>query len=100
MYTYNCRTNQAWKKFLAILEKDIGWFLLYAFYVWLLGIGFVIAILAFSIATCCIGLLLLLIPYIGSVILLPVTYTYRYLSIEFLSQFMKDIDRIIHQNGK
>lgn len=100
MYTYNCRTNQAWKKFLAILEKDIGWFLLYAFYVWLLGIGFVIAILAFSIVTCCIGLLLLLIPYIGSVILLPVTYTYRYLSIEFLSQFMKDIDRIIHQNGK
>lgn len=100
MYIYNCGTNKAWKKFLAIFEKEIGCFLLYALYVFLLGICFAVAILAFSICTCCIGLLLLLIPYIGSVILLPVTYTYRCLSIEFLSQFMKDIDQIVHKNSK
>jgi hypothetical protein len=37
--------------------------------------------------TCCIGFLLLIIPYIGSVVLLPVFYTFRAFSIEFLEQY-------------
>jgi hypothetical protein len=35
---------------------------------------------------------LIAIPYIGSVILLPVSYTFRAFSIEFLAQFGEKFD--------
>jgi hypothetical protein len=41
--------------------------------------------------TCCIGFVLLIIPYIGTVTLLPILYTYRALSLEFLAQFDHDL---------
>jgi len=35
-------------------------------------------------------ILLLITPYIGSVVLLPVSYTFRAFSVEFLEQFGDD----------
>ena len=46
-----------------------------------------IVIVTFGFITCCIGFLILIIPYLGSVILLPVSYTFRGLSVDFLEQF-------------
>jgi len=40
--------------------------------------------------TCLIFFVLLMIPYISSVVLLPVSYTYRAYSLEFLAQFGPD----------
>ena len=42
---------------------------------------------ALSIATCCILPLLLSVPYLNSVLLLPVSVFYRNYSVEFLAQF-------------
>jgi hypothetical protein len=47
----------------------------------------VIAVILFGFVTCCIGFLLLIIPYIGSVVLLPVSYTLRAFSLEYFAQF-------------
>ena len=61
-------------------------------FIFILGIAVGICIILFAIMTCCIGLLLLIIPYIGAVVLLPVSYTFRALSIEFLAQFGDEFD--------
>jgi len=49
-----------------------------------------IFIILAGLLTCCIGYLLFLIPYIGSVALLPVSVTLRTFSLEFLGQFGDD----------
>ena len=41
----------------------------------------------FGLLTCCIGWLLLAIPYIGAVVMLPIYVTFRSLDLEFLGQF-------------
>ncbi len=51
-----------------------------------LGLG------VFGFATCCLGFLLLAIPYVGTVLLLPLLVAYRYLSLEFLAQFDPSLD--------
>ena len=40
-----------------------------------------------GLLTCCVGLLLVALPYVGTVILLPFLVTYRAFSLEFLAQF-------------
>ena len=51
-----------------------------------------IAIVAFGLATCCIGFIFLAIPYVGTILLLPFLVTYRYLSLEFLAQLDPTLD--------
>jgi hypothetical protein len=48
---------------------------------------FMIVVVFAGLITCCIGWLLLVIPYIGTVVTLPVWYTFRAFSLEFLGQF-------------
>jgi UPF0716 family protein affecting phage T7 exclusion len=43
-----------------------------------------------GLVTCCVGLLLLALPYIGSVVSLPMTVTLRYFTLDFLGQFGED----------
>ena len=52
-----------------------------------LAVGVGLAIFVAGFATCCVGFVLLSIPYLGSVILLPVSFTYRAFGPEFLAQF-------------
>jgi hypothetical protein len=47
----------------------------------------IICIIILGLLTCCLGFILLIIPYIGSVITLPISYTFRAFSLEFLEQF-------------
>jgi len=87
MYKYRIRTNEAWTKFLPLLYSHFWYFLGYAFLVMLITILVVLGIIVVGLFTCCIGFLLLLIPYLSSVVLLPVSYTLRAFSVEFLEQF-------------
>lgn len=87
MYKHNLSATQAWSKFLTITIQHPGYFLLYGIFVFAVGIGVGILILLAALLTCCIGLLLIMIPFVGSVILLPVSYTFRAFSIGFLAQF-------------
>ncbi len=90
MYKYKITTSKAWFKFLPLLSRNLGHFILYGLFIFVLTILVVICVIFFGLFTCCIGFLLLIIPYIGSVVLLPVSYTYRAFSVEFLEQFGDD----------
>lgn len=92
MFRHSLSATQAWKRFLPLLKQYPGNFLLYGLFVAALysiaAIGLVLA----GCFTCCIGFIILCIPYIGSVVLLPLTYSYRCLSLEFLGQFGPEFD--------
>jgi len=90
MYKHRINTTQAWLKFMPVLFSNFWDFIVYGLFVFVLIIVTIICIIFFGLFTCCIGFLLLIIPYIGSVVLLPVTYTFRAFSIEFLEQYSED----------
>lgn len=90
MYKNRITTSQAWFKFLPLMSRNFGYFLVYGLFVFVLMILVVIAVMIFGFITCCIGFLLLIIPYIGSVVYLPVSYTFRAFSVAFLEQFGDD----------
>ena len=87
MYKKNIKTTQAWSRFLSLLKRYPFHFILYGLILFLLAILSVIAVAVAGLLTCCVGFLLLIIPYIGTVITLPIWYTFRAFSLEFLAQF-------------
>jgi len=87
MYKNNMTTTLAWNKFLSILTNHWLSFILYGLLVLVLYICVIAFVVIAGFVTCCIGFLLLIIPYISSVILLPISYTFRSFSVEFLEQF-------------
>ena len=92
MYKHGISANRAWGKFLSLMRKHFGSFIVYGLFVFILGIAVAIGVIFLALITCCIGLLLLAIPFVGAVVLLPVSYTFRSLGIEFLKQFGDDFD--------
>jgi hypothetical protein len=88
MYRYELRTLDAWRALLPWLKARPAAFLLYALFVVLLTVLFAIFYSLMCAVTCCI----VVIPYIGTVLLLPVWVTFRLLSVEFLAQFHSDFD--------
>ena len=87
MYKQRISATKGWSRFLALLGRYPLHFLLYGIIIIGLYIVFAIAVIILGILTCCIGWLLLVIPYIGTVVTLPVWYTFRAFSLEFLAQF-------------
>jgi len=88
MYKYELKATEAWGAFLPWLRARPLPFLLYGLLVFALGIGFVVLFAVACVLTCCI----LALPYVGTVILLPVWVTYRLFSVEFLAQFDPGLD--------
>jgi hypothetical protein len=87
MYKYNLRVMAAWSQFIPILKSHPLSFVCYGLFLLILFTGVIIALIFAICFTCCLLIILLLIPYISSVALLPITYTYRAFSLEFLAQF-------------
>jgi hypothetical protein len=87
MYKNNIKATQAWGSFLSLFKQYPFHFILYGLLVFVLGILAVIFIVVAGLLTCCVGLLLVIIPYIGTVLTLPIWYTFRAFSLEFLGQF-------------
>ncbi len=86
MYKDGIGAAEAWRRLLPWIEPHLGSFLLYGLFLLglaaTLGVGVAIA----GLLTCCVGLLLVALPYVGTVILLPFLVTYRAFSLEFLAQ--------------
>lgn len=97
MYKHKIGASHAWLKFLPLMGRHLGTFIVYGLFIFALGIAVAVGVIFLALVTCCIGLLLLAIPFVGSVILLPVSYTFRALSIEFLKQFGDDFDVFTQQ---
>ena len=92
MYKNRISCGAAWKLFLGVFRKYPFHFIGYGIIIFLLMIAFAIAVIVAGLATCCIGFLILVIPYISTVVTLPVWYTYRAFSLEFLAQFGPEYD--------
>ena len=86
------RANDAWRLFIGLHRGSPASFVRYALWKLLLGIGATACIFLAGFATCCIGFLLMAIPYVGAVLLLPVSVFFRLLGPEFLRQFGSEFD--------
>jgi hypothetical protein len=87
MYKHRVSCVQAWRLFLDVFKKAPLHFIGYGLLVFFLMILFVVAVIIAGVGTCCIGFIVLIIPYINVVVTLPAWYTYRAFSLEFLAQF-------------
>ena len=92
MYKYELTALQAWGRFLPLLGRYFMQFILYSMLIFVLMIIVIIGTILIGIFTCCIGCLLLIIPYISAVFTLPISYSFRAYSVEFLAQFGEDFN--------
>ena len=80
-------TVAGWRRFLPLLGHHPFSFIFFGLIIFALYLLFVVLVIFAGLITCCIGWLILVIPYIGTVVTLPVWYTLRAFSLEFLAQF-------------
>ncbi len=90
MYINNVTASQAWRRFLPLFTEHWLWFILYGLLVLMLHLLVIVCVIMVGLFTCCLGFILLGIPYIKSVVTLPISYTFRAFSLEFLEQFGPD----------
>lgn len=81
------RTRAAFALFLPLWRAHLGGFVLYAIMRMILWVGVMSAITMFGFMTCCCGFFILAIPYIGTVVMLPIYIFMRGMGPEYLAQF-------------
>ena len=79
--------REGWREVAALVSASPGIFILYFLFQIVLALATGIIVLAVILFTCCIAGCLMLIPYIGTVLLLPMLVFYRAYSAFFLAQF-------------
>jgi hypothetical protein len=88
MYRQRCRARLAFAQAVDLVTAHPGPILLYVLFLLLLAVAAVMISCAVTCATCCIAA----IPYVGTVILLPIPVTLGAFSLLFLRQFGSDYD--------
>ena len=86
------RCLAAWKEFSGLLADNAGLFTLYILFQIVLGMAIGIIVFGAIIITCCIAGCLMVIPYIGTVLLLPVLVFKQSYPLYFLRQFGPSYD--------
>jgi hypothetical protein len=92
MYLKGIKTIQAWKIFLELLKNNKLNLLLYILFQILITICITTFIIALTCLTCCIAGCILALPYIGTILLLPVLVFCRSYSLCYLSQYGSQFD--------
>jgi hypothetical protein len=82
----------AWREFWGLLAGNAGMFALYILFQFVLGMAIGVIVLGAVLITCCIAGCLMAIPYLGTVLLLPVLVFKRSYPLCFLRQFGPDYD--------
>jgi len=88
MYRQRCRARPAFVQAVNLVSSHPGPILLYVLFLLLLAVAVFMISCAETCATCCIAA----IPYVGTVILLPLPITLGAFSLLFLRQFGPDYD--------
>ncbi len=83
---------QGWGVLLGLLFGNPARFILYFLFQIVLSLGIVVLILTAVLATCCVLGCFLAIPYLGTVLLLPVLVFRRAYSVCYLAQYGPDYD--------
>jgi len=92
MYLRGCTCIEGWREFLVTLSTNKGRFALYILFQIVIGIviGWLV-ITAILLTCCCLGIILVL-PYIGTVVMLPVLVFVRAYSLCYLRQYGPHLD--------
>lgn len=88
MYRRRCRAWPAFVDLVTLLGNHLGLFVLYFLFSLVVGLGIAMATFMVVCATCCIAA----IPYVGTVILLPIFVFMQSFSLLFIRQFGPDYD--------
>jgi len=80
----------AWREFLRLLGDNLGNFVVYLLFQIVLAMAIGMIILFVILLTCCCAGCLLLIPYLGTVLLLPVLAFQRAYSLCYLAQYGRE----------
>jgi hypothetical protein len=91
MYRFDLGVVAAWRRFLGLLRARPAWFLLSGLFVFVLLLAAGAAILVSGCLTCCLGFVLLALPYVGTVVVLPLIVTYRAFTVSFLAQLEPEL---------
>jgi len=86
MYRQRCRARLAFAQAVNLVSSHPGPIILYVLFLLVLGVAVVVISCAVACATCCVAA----IPYVGTVILLPIPVTLCAFSLLFLGQFGVD----------
>ena len=86
MFLRGGKCRAAWKEFYGLLSAHPGQFALYILFSIVLGMGIGVLVLMFMLVTCCFCCLMLL-PYIGTVVLLPVLIFRRAYPLYYFAQY-------------
>ncbi|MGO8765810.1 MAG: hypothetical protein ACLQSR_11845 [Limisphaerales bacterium] len=92
MYLRGGRCLAAWGEFWRMLCAYPGTFVLYILFQIAMALAIGVMVLIAIICTCCIAACFMIIPYIGTVLLLPIFIFRRSYSLYFLQQFGSDYD--------
>ena len=92
MYIYNCTCVNGWKYFLNILSGNKWRFTLYILFQIVIVIAIAAIVGMVSCITCCCAACILAIPYLGAVLMLPVTTFLRAYSLLYLRQYGPNFD--------
>jgi len=92
MYLRSGTCLEAWRVFLDLLGANKGRFVLYLLFQIVLLIAIIAAIAVVFICTCCIACCFVVIPFVGSVVLLPITAFYRSYTLYYLAQYGAGFD--------
>ncbi len=82
----------AWKEFYGLLSAHPGQFALYILFQIVLSIAIGVIVLGAIIITCCIACCLMALPYLGTVLLLPVLIFKRAYPLYYLAQYGPQYD--------
>jgi hypothetical protein len=88
MYRQRCRARLAFAQAVDLVSSQPGPILLYVLFLLLLAVAMFMIACAVTCATCCIAA----IPYVGTVILLPIPVTLGAFALLFLRQFGSEYD--------
>ena len=82
----------AWRELLGLISANVGQFVLYLLFQIVIAMATGALVVAVIIATCCIAGCLMIIPYVGTVVLLPILAFKRCYSLHYLAQYGREYD--------
>ena len=92
MFLRRCKCLDGWRELCHLLSTHVAKFAVYLLFQIVLGLAIGAMVLIAIIATCCIAGCLMLMPYLGTVMLLPVLTFKRSYSLHYLAQYGREYD--------
>ena len=92
MFLRRKKCRESWRELRGLFSGNVGNFILYFLFQIVLAMVIGMMMLIVIIATCCIAGCFMAIPYLGTVLLLPVHVFNRAYSLYYLAQFGREFD--------